>query len=140
MFGRSVFFRILSALVILVVLIGAGIAVYQFGYAQGYQSAVLAAQPGSTGALPVAPTYGYGPGWWGFGFPFFNPFGWLIGIGFFFFVFFLIGSLFRFGGRRYYGGPGHWGHGPDPEFMKEWEARYKERVEKEKTGVDPSKT
>jgi hypothetical protein len=113
------------------VLVGGGIALFQAGYAQGYQAAIVA-HPGANGATPGAPAYGYLPVWPGYGFPFFNPFGWVLGIGFFFFIFFLIGGLFRFGGRRYYGGPGYWGHYPDPEFMKEWEARYKERAEKEK--------
>jgi hypothetical protein len=120
------------ALVLVGLLAWGGYALFQGGYAQGYQAALMA-HSGANGDVPAQPAYGYLPAWGWFGAPFFHPFGWLFGIGFFLFIFFVIGGLFRFGGRRYYGGgPGHWGHGPDPEFMKEWEARYKERVEKEK--------
>ena len=53
----------------------------------------------------------YGP-WFG-GFGFFHPFGWLFGIGFFLFFFFMIGGLFRMLGWRRWAGHGD-PRGPTP--------------------------
>ncbi len=102
MFGRGVFFRIFVALLLLGVLTAGGVALYRAGWAQGYQAGALAAHSGGSGATPQVPYYGYPPlGFYpGFGFPFFFPFGPLLGFGFFLLFFFLIGGLFRFGWRR----------------------------------------
>ncbi len=105
MFGRFGIWRFLFTLLLIGLVVAGGVALYQFAFAQGYNSA-LASGTGGSSAQPVYP--GYGPYGFGWGFPFFfPPFGLFLGIGFFFFLFFIIGGLFRFGGRR------HW---------RDWEA------------------
>ena len=123
MFRFGILWRILMALVIIALLAAAGVTLYRTGFAQGYQTALVAAgKAGSGTPAPQLPYYGYPPyGFYpGFGFhgffPFFGP---LIGIGFFLLIFFLISGLFRFAFRRRWAdrgdwgyGPGYWGHGP----------------------------
>lgn len=117
MFFRGGLWRFLLTLVLVGVLIAGGVALYQAGFGQGY-AAGLAAASGDTGsgALARPPVYGYAPYWFGVGFPFFHPFGilgTLLGIGFFLFVFFLIGRLLFFGGwRRRWAGGERFGHRP----------------------------
>ncbi len=112
--------RILITLLLVGLLVAGGVALYRFGWAQGYQAGALVAASSTTGqgsqAAPPAPYY-YGPWFYerpfiGPGFGFF-PFFPLFGLGFFLIVFFLVGSLFRvWGYRRWYGapGPGYWHH------------------------------
>ena len=120
MFRFSTLFRILMILAMVALLVGAGIALYRAGLAQGYQAGILAA--GKTANVPTSPQlpyYGYGyppfgfyPGlaYTGF-FPVFAP---LVGIGFFLLFFFLLSGVFRFAFRRHWAGRGDWGYGPGP--------------------------
>ncbi len=102
MFGRFGIGRFFLTLLLIGVLVAGGVALDQFAYGQGYQAALAA---GSGGATAQAPYPGYAPYWFGWGFPFFfPPFGIFLGIGLFFLFFFVIGGLFRFGGRRYWRG------------------------------------
>ncbi len=117
MFGHFRIWRFLLTLLFIGLLVAGGVALYQFAFAQGYQAGALAAGPtGDHGTLaqPVYP--GYAPFWPVFGFPFFfPPFGLFLGFGFIFFLFFIVGGLFRFGGRR------HW---------RDWDNRYRDPSEK----------
>jgi hypothetical protein len=144
------FGRFILAFVLVAVLVGAGAFLFRAGMAQGYQMAAISATaptaaPGTSNlapAMPAAPYfapygYGYGPrfGPWGYG-GFFNPFGALLGIGFFFLMIFVVGSLFRllfFRGFAHRGpgfmGHGRWGNGPQdwekgvPPMFHEWHER-----------------
>ncbi len=116
MFRYGILWRLLLALILLAVLVGGGVALYRLAWTQGYQTGILAAGGASKSITPPTPYYGiypYAPFWPGFGFPFFfNPFGLLIGIFFFFLVIFLIrGLFFRPWGRRW---GGRWGEGYGP--------------------------
>ena len=104
--GRSVF-RAVALVVLLVVLAGVGVSLYNAGVSAGIsQQLQQVVQDGQT--VTVAP-YPYGPYWhggWGFGF------GGFFGILFFIIGLFLIFGLIRaaFGwGRGGRGGPGGWG-------------------------------
>ncbi len=100
MFGRFGLWRFLLTLLLIGLLVAGGVAFYQFAYGQGYQAALASGTAGSN-IQPANP--GYAPYWYGWGFPFFfPPFGIFLGIGFIFFLFFIVGGLFRFGGRRYW--------------------------------------
>jgi hypothetical protein len=99
MFRSSVIWRLLLAVVLVVVLLVAGYGVYRLGYAQGYQAARLGiGNGGRAGILPLPfygglPNYRFGPGIrFPFFFSFFIPFFW---IGFFLLIFFAIRALFR---------------------------------------------
>ncbi len=98
--GRSTLFRVLVALLLVAILIGVGVVVYQAGFSQGYAQAAITT--GSQGTNPALPGYPYGY-WRGPHFGFF-PFFPLFGLFFFgLFVFFLIRVLFF---------PRWWGYGP----------------------------
>ena len=113
MFGRSVFWRFFLSLVLVGALIVGGVAVYQAGYGQGYTTGISARADSGTNVAPVSPAYGYGPYRFGMGFPFFQPFGLCLGIGFFLFFVFGISRLLFFGSmRRHWGEGGRYGHGP----------------------------
>lgn len=125
MFLRGRLFRFLLTLLLVGVLIAGGVALYQAGFGQGYQAGVLATSAARSDGAAQPPVYGYLPApiWPGYGFPFFHPFGIFLGIGFFLFVFFLIGGLFRSGGRRHWaenGGPENWRHGPGSHWGRGW--------------------
>lgn len=110
MFRQNVLWRLLFTLLLVAVLVVGGVYLYRIAWSQGYQAAALAA--GGTGktVAPQAPYFGmfpYAPYWPGYGFPFFfNPFGLIAGIFAFFFIFFVIRSLFFIAW-----GPRHWGRG-----------------------------
>ncbi len=107
MFGRFGIWRFFLTLLLIGLLVAGGVALYQLGYGQGYQSALAS---GTTGSTAQPPYPGYAPYGFGWVFPFFfPPFGIFLGIGFFFLVFFIIGGLFRFGSRRYWR---DWGNPP----------------------------
>ncbi len=110
MFGRFGIWRFLFTLFFIGILVAGGVALYQYAFAQGYQSALAAGATGGSGAQ-IQPAYpGYAPYWPVFGFPFFFPgFGLFLGFGFIFFVFFIVGGLFRFGSRRHWR---EWGDRP----------------------------
>lgn len=120
MFRFGFFGRLLLTLLILGILVAGGTALYRFGWDQGYQTGVLAANPNSQSGAIQGPYGGFYPPlrYPGF-FPPFLPF---LGIGFFLFFFFLIGGLFRpWGWRRWgYYGPGPWGPGYGPHGDREW--------------------
>lgn len=136
MFRRGGFFRFLLTLLLVGLLVAGGVALYQAGFGQGYQAGALAASAaaGSDGTTHL-PAYGYfWPPYAGYGIPFFNPFGIFLGIGFFLFVFFVIGGLFRFGAYRRWagkGGPEGWryGYGPYPHWGRPSEAEKKDKSE-----------
>jgi hypothetical protein len=104
----SAFARVLAVLLLVLVTVGIGTAVYNAGVSAGFaEAAVQAAASGDPVAVPPYWGYGYGQyahGPWGFGF-----FGILFGI----FLLFLVIGLLRvaFGGGRRHGGhgPGGWG-------------------------------
>jgi hypothetical protein len=117
--------RLFLALLVIGGLAAGGSALYRTGWEQGYQTAVLTLPAaGGDGAqlAPRAPmpAYGYGPmGGYGFGrMGFFNPFGFLFGIGGFLVFLLVTGGLLRmlfWRGRRGWGGPNGpngWRHGP----------------------------
>ena len=108
MFGT--FGRVLAVTLVVLVLAGIGIGVYNAGVSQGIAEAARAAQAAGNDAAVVIPPYagyGYGWGWHGGGFGFF---GILFGIFFLFLLFGLIRAAFGWG--RWNGGgrgPGGWG-------------------------------
>ena len=123
--------RILMAILLIAVLAGFGVMIYNAGVARGlatstdFPGPVPDGTPGAPGVPGrwVNPYYGYGYGPfirpWGFGF---FPFGFLFPLLFFFLIFWLIRGLFwrGWGGPRYYG----WG-GPNqvPPPFEEWHRR-----------------
>jgi hypothetical protein len=122
-----VFLRIVLAIVLIGMLVGAGVWIYNLGVANG-----VAAGAGGTvppGGAPVAPYAGpwFHPWGWGFGFGFF-PFGFLFPLVWLLIFFGLLRGLFfrrwHGYGPRYWGGPRH-GEGPDevPPMVAEWHRR-----------------
>ena len=108
----SGFMRALAAVLLVAVLAGIGIGIYNAGVSEGVAEAARVAQAAGEDAAVVYPPYvggpwgyGYGPGWGGgFGF-----FGFLFGILFLFLIFGLIRAAFGWG--RWGGGgrgPGGW--------------------------------
>jgi hypothetical protein len=99
--------RVLAAIVVVGILAGLGVTIFNAGVSQGMaQGAGLAT---ASGAPAVAyGWYGFGPHW-GWGFPIFGIFFWILGI---FLVFALLRAVFgwgRWGARRWDGrGPGGW--------------------------------
>src|SRR5438552_18802708 len=71
--GRSIW-RVVLGLVLIVLVVGVGVSVYNAGIAQGMAQAgqVAAGQPAGNPTIGPNPYYGYGPGFhpWGFGFGF----------------------------------------------------------------------
>ena len=104
MFGGFRIWRFLFSLLLIGLLVAGGVALYQFAFAQGYQAGALASgSTGGNGTLAQPGYPGYAPYWPVFAFPlFFPPFGLFLGFGFIFFLFFIVGGLFRFGGRRHW--------------------------------------
>ena len=102
-------FSFLVGLVLVGVLVGAGVGIYQAGIAQGV---IDAGRFPAGGPVPVQ-GYGYGHGWGGPGFGFF---GLLFGVFFLFLLFGLVRAAFSRGrgwGPGGWGGPG-WGKGYGP--------------------------
>lgn len=104
--GRG-FLRVLGVIVVMAILAGIGIGIYNAGVGDGVaEVARQAAADGET--VTVVPGYGYGYGWhgWGGGFFPFGIFFWILGV-------FLVLGLLRaaFGRGHRYGGPGPGGHG-----------------------------
>ena len=101
----SIIFRVLAALLLIALLVGGGMAVYQAGFTQGYAAGAARTAAGGTevapGGAPLTPYYPYYPGmiYPHFGFFPFMPLGLcLFGL----LVLFAFGALLR--------GPRHWGH------------------------------
>jgi hypothetical protein len=116
MFGRGIF-GVLATIVLVAIVAGIGIGVYNAGVSEGVAEAARAAQAAGEDPAVVFPPYaggGYGPGYgygWGGGGPGF--FGILFGILFLFLIFGLIRAAFGWG--RWGGG----GRGPGGG----WESR-----------------
>jgi hypothetical protein len=116
--NRRAIFGVLAVLVIALLAVGIGTAVYDAGVSAGLndaaQQAVASGQP--VPAVPYGYGYGFGPGWhggWGFGF--FGIIFWILGI-------FLVIGLVRgaLGWGRWYGrGPGG-GPGGRRDAIEEW--------------------
>jgi hypothetical protein len=102
--GRAIV-RILASLVVVALLIGLGVSIYDAGIQQGI---VDAGRVPTGAAVPYAGGYGYPHGFFGFGF-----LGFLFPL-FFLFLFFGILRAAFWGGRGR-GGWGHGGHGWDRE-------------------------
>ena len=117
-------FRVLAALLVVGLLAGIGVSVYNAGVGQGLAQKVTTAASGAPAVV-----YGY-PGYyghWGFGFGFFGIFFWILGI---FLIFALLRAAFGwgrwgrgrwggygpggYGGHGGFGGYGTGGHKPDP--------------------------
>ena len=110
----STAFRVLAVLLVVGLLAGIGISVYNAGVDQG-----LAQNVTTTASGAPAVVYGY-PGYyghWGFGFGFFGIFFWILGI---FLIFGLLRAAFGWGrwGRGRWGGYGHGGYGYGPGGFK----------------------
>ena len=115
MFRRSFFARLLAVIIFLAVLAAGASLIYRAGEAQGYaMGAAAAAQTDPSQVQPPAAPYAY-PGYYYGPRPFFAPlwapFGFLFFIGWMFFLFFVVGGIFRFlaWGRFGPGRPG-WHH------------------------------
>ncbi len=120
----SIFFRIVLAIILVGVLVGAGVAVYNLGVAQGLASS--GKLPATAGGAPLVYPYLYGPLFFPFGFGF-GIFGLLIPIFFFFLIFGLIRMVFFRGWGRYNGR--RWGRWTDevPPQVEEWHRRMHEQ-------------
>lgn len=108
MSGRTILNLALGAIVVLV-LAGIGIGIYNAGVSQGIAQAATLPE-GTTVVAPVGYGYGYGwghPGFFGFGFL------WILFPIFFFLLLFGLARA-AFGGGRRWGGPGWGGPGWGP--------------------------
>ena len=140
MYRRSIFTRLILAVILVAVLVAGGALLYRSGWAQGYQAGSLLSSGEVTEALPMVPQFRgqlYGPFYPGFGFPFF---GICLSIGFIFLIMFLIGGIFKPWGRRGWAGHGHygkWGYGKDwKEIHRKWHDQ--EENESEESPDNPS--
>ena len=100
-------FRVLAVLLVVGLLAGIGVSIYNAGVSQGLAQNVTTAASGAPAVV-----YGY-PGYyghWGFGFGFFGIFFWILGI---FLIFALLRAAFGWGrwGRGRWGGYGAGGYG-----------------------------
>ena len=138
MYRRGIFFRIMLAILLVVVIIGGGFAAYRMGWGQGYLAGAAAGSEGLEPGLMV-PGFGghlYRPFYPGFGFPFL---GLCFGIGFIFLIMFLVGGLLKPWRRRGWASHPHhgkWEHGPMPPWAKEWEKYRQKMTEDEPSGDD----
>jgi hypothetical protein len=134
MYRRGIWLRILLALVLVVVLVGGGMAVYRAGWVQGYQAGTLLSGNEGGEFVPLVPQFRgqlYHPFMPGFGFPFY---GLCLSIGFIFLIMFLIGGIFGPWGRRRWVGHHHygkWGYGPVPPWVKDWEEHQRKHAQEE---------
>jgi len=134
MYRRGIFVRILLAILLVVVIVGGGIATYRAGWGQGYLTGSSSSSIEGVESGLLVPQFGnqlYRPFYPGFGFPFF---GLCFGIGFIFLIMFLVGGLLKPWRRRsWMGYPHHanWANGPMPPWAKEW-AEYQQKKVEEK--------
>lgn len=128
MFRRGMFFRVLGAILLLVLLVAGGFAIYRTGVMQGYALGVTAELGNVPGAAPEVPAlvmpYLYARPYGGYG-PGFPPFG---GFGFIFplflgllFFFLLIRLIFRPWGWGWSGPHAYWKQYGPPPWAKNWE-------------------
>ena len=112
MFGRG-FFGVLATIVVVAIVAGIGIGVYNAGVNEGLTQAALAAQAAGEDPAVVIPPYAgpYGFGWGGG--PGFGFFGFLFALLFLFLIFGLARAAFGWGrwNGRGRGGHGGWGGG-----------------------------
>jgi hypothetical protein len=139
MYRRGIFVRIVLAILLVVVIVGGGMAAYRVGWGQGYLagSALASSEGVETGLLvPQFGSHMYRPFYPGFGFPFF---GLCFGIGFIFLIMFLVGGLLKpWRRRRWMGYPHHgkWENGPMPPWAKEWEEFQQKKAEEKDAGKE----
>lgn len=132
--GRFVM-RFILSLVLLALLVGAGVMVYQLGVSQGLAASGKLALPDGGATTGVAPYPYYGPFFWhpwGFGW---FPFGFIFPILGFFLVFALIRGLVWGGwrGRHFYrGGPGGFDPNNVPPQVAEWHRKMHEQEQEQK--------
>lgn len=118
-----IIFRIFLVFVLLAVLAGIGVFVYNAGVSQGLATSGNLTQPG---AVPAPYPY-YGPFFWHWGF---FPFGFIFPLFFLIFLLWAISGLF-FRRRRGFGRWGRW-HAGDPEhrevppMVQEWHRKMHE--------------
>jgi len=133
--NRSIWFRIIAGLVLIVALVGIGLFAYNAGIAQGLAQNVQAqAGQAPTTTLPYY-AFPYGPRFYGFGG--FGLLGCLIPLFFIFLAFAALRGLFWFGPRRWnHRHHGPWGmHSESPEdwdkgvppMFEEWHRRSHEK-------------
>jgi hypothetical protein len=132
--GRTILNLVLGALIVLV-LAGIGIGIYNAGVSQGIAQAATLPE-GTTVVAPVAYGYGYGhPGFFGFGFL------WILFPIFFIFLLFGLARAAFGGGRRWGGGWGPGGYGPNGpngwhEERERRMAEYHQRLHDQQGGSD----
>jgi hypothetical protein len=134
--GRTILNLVLGALIVLV-LAGIGIGIYNAGVSQGIAQAATLPE-GTTVVAPVGYGYGYGhPGFFGFGFLWI-----LFPIFFFLLLFGLVRAAFG-GGRRWGGsgwGPGGYGPNGWHEERERRMAEYHQRLHDQQGGADAGRS
>ena len=138
--GRTILNLALGALIVLV-LAGIGIGIYNAGVSQGIAQAATLPE-GTTVVAPVGYGYGYGhPGFFGFGFL------WILFPIFFLFLLFGLARAAFGGGRRWGGGWGPGGHGPNGYGPNGWHeererrmAEYHQRLHDQQGGGDAGRS
>jgi hypothetical protein len=149
MFRNGLVFRIIGAVLLIVLVAAGGFMAYRAGVAQGVLQAPAVATAISK-AAPVPPMmYGHG---YGYGYPMYGPhfgffpFGAICGSIFFLFLFFGAMRMIFFGGMRHHGWEGrhhgpwgrHWEGGVPPMF-EEWHKRAHEEKSEDVKKEDESK-
>jgi hypothetical protein len=115
----SIVFRLILALVLIGGLAAAGYMLFQSGQAQGYAMGLAASGKEVSPAVPAMPMMPYYPGYFYRPHFFFFPFGPLLGLLFWgFLFFFIVGRVFRRG--HWHGAGPH--HGYPPPWMRDQQA------------------
>jgi hypothetical protein len=134
--GRTILNLVLGALIVLV-LAGIGIGIYNAGVSQGIAQAATLPE-GTTVVAPVGYGYGYGhPGFFGFGFL------WILFPIFFFLLLFGLARAAFGGGRRWGGsgwGPGGYGPNGWHEERERRMAEYHQRLHDQQGGGDAGRS
>jgi hypothetical protein len=130
--GR-IFLRIVLAVILVALLAGAAVFVYNVGVTHGLAASGKLVAPAPGNGMPMAPYYygGFGRPWgpgFGFGFGFL---GLIFPILFLFLVFALVRGAFFHGGGRWHGGRrwyGEGGSGEVPPMVEEWHRKMHEKA------------
>lgn len=136
MYRRGIFFRIVLAIILVLLIVAGGAATYRMGWGQGYLagSALESVEGLESGWMaPAFRGHLYGPYYPGFDFPFL---GLCFGIGFIFLIMFLLGGIFRPWQRRRWAHHGNWG----PPWAKDWEEYQRYKAEKEESTEEQAGT
>ena len=136
MYRRGIFFRIVLAIILVLLIVAGGAATYRMGWGQGYLagSALESVEGLESGWMaPAFRGHLYGPYYPGFGFPFL---GLCFGIGFIFLIMFLLGGIFRPWQQRRWAHHGNWG----PPWAKDWEEYQRYKAEKEESTEEQAGT